>query len=246
MKKLMLMLMIIFSTVTIWSQNITADEILQKVDDNRISESQIATLKMIVHGRSADRTMVMKSYSKGEDNSFTEYLSPAREKGTKMLKLDDNLWIYSPSTDRIIRISGHMLRQSVMGSDMSYEDLMTDTEMKKNYIATIIGEEEFSNRACWKLELLGKSADLAYAKRIILIDKERFVTLKEELYGMSGTMLKKTEIQEVFTVEGRWFPKHLTFQDVLKKSKGTEIIFENIEFDVKIPASKFSKAALRK
>jgi hypothetical protein len=36
-----------------------------------------------------------------------------------MLKLGDQLWTFSPSTDRTIQIAGHMLRQSVMGSDMS-------------------------------------------------------------------------------------------------------------------------------
>ncbi|MEA1973314.1 MAG: outer membrane lipoprotein-sorting protein, partial [Candidatus Cloacimonadota bacterium] len=179
------------------------------------------------------------------DDSFTQYLSPAREKGTKMLKVDNNLWIYSPNTDRVIRISGHMLRQSVMGSDMSYEDLMTDTEMQKDYTASILGKEIFNNRSCWKLELLANSPDLAYAKRIIWIDKERFISLKEELYGMSGTLLKKTEVQEVFQIEERWFPKRLTFQDVLKKGDGTEIIFEDIKFDVEIPKSRFSKASLR-
>ena len=50
----------------------------------------------------------LKDFS-GEFKNFTEYLSPEREKGTKMLKLDDRLWIYSPTTDRIIQISGHLL-----------------------------------------------------------------------------------------------------------------------------------------
>ena len=246
MKKFVISIIIILFSLNIWAQNITADEILQKVDANRISKSQITTIKMIVHGRRADRTMIMKSYSKGSKNSFTEYLSPAREKGTKMLKLDDNLWIYSPGTDRIIRISGHMLRQSVMGSDMSYEDLMSDTEMRENYTAKILGEEKYNERNCWQLELLGNTPDLAYAKRIIWIDKERFIGLKEELYGMSGTLLKKTEISEVFKIADRWYPKHLTFKDVLKSGGGTEIIFQKVEFDVTIPKGILTKAALRK
>ena len=60
----------------------------------------------------------------GSEKAFTENLSPAREAGTKMLKLKDKLWTYSPQTDRIIQISGHMLRQSINGSDMSYKDMM--------------------------------------------------------------------------------------------------------------------------
>ena len=246
MKKLSIIFMLLMITILLAANEITADKILSKMDDNRISDSQTATIKMTVHGRRNSRTLVMKSYSRGNDDSFTEYLEPVREKGTKMLKLNDNLWIYSPSTDRIIKISGHMLRQSVMGSDLSYEDLMTETEMQEDYTATILGDEIFNERTCWKLELLAKSLDLAYSKRLIWVDKIRFIALKEELYSLSGTLLKESIIHEVFQVEKRWYPKRLTYRDVLKKGKGTEIFFEKIQFNQNIPASTFSKAALRK
>jgi hypothetical protein len=37
------------------------------------------------------------------------------------------------SVDRTIQIAGHMLRQSVMSSDMSYEDLMEDPKLVNLY-----------------------------------------------------------------------------------------------------------------
>jgi len=43
---------------------------------------------MVVHSRRASRTLEMLSYSAGKDKSFSEYLAPPREQGTKMLKLD--------------------------------------------------------------------------------------------------------------------------------------------------------------
>jgi hypothetical protein len=57
---------------------------------------------------------------RGQERAFREYTFP-RGKGTKMLKLGDQLWTFDPRTDRTIQISGHLLRQSVMGSDLSYE-----------------------------------------------------------------------------------------------------------------------------
>ena len=96
----------------------TADKILEMVDENMSSENRIFESTMTIHGKRNSRTITSKSYSVGDKQSFTEYLAPAREQGTKMLKLEDKLWIYSPSTDRTIQISGHMLRQSVTGSDL--------------------------------------------------------------------------------------------------------------------------------
>src|SRR4030042_6515696 len=107
-----------------------ADEILKRVEKNMSSDNRIFESSMIIHGSRTSRTITSRSYSVGEKQSFTEYLSPAREQGTKMLKLENQLWIYSPSTDRPIQISGHLLRQSVMGSDLSYEDMMEDRKLK--------------------------------------------------------------------------------------------------------------------
>lgn len=121
---------------------ITADQVLDKVKDNMNSKSTITESKMVIRGKRNTREIVSKGYAEGNEKSFTEYLSPEREKGTKMLKLEDKLWIYNPSTDRTIQLSGHMLRQSVMGSDLSYEDMMEDRELKEIYEATIVGEEK--------------------------------------------------------------------------------------------------------
>jgi outer membrane lipoprotein-sorting protein len=246
MKNALYLFIILLITTSVFSYETTAEEILRKMDENYITETRIATMKMVVHGRRNSRTVEMKTFSIGTEKSFTEYLSPARERGTKMLKLDDNLWIYSPTTDRIIKISGHMLHQSVMGSDLSYEDLMSEDRLLEDYTAKIINELNFSERDCWELYLLGNKNDLAYAKRVIIVDKETFLPLKQELYGLSGTLLKEIITKESFKIENRWYPKHFVFRDVLKGGKGTEIFFNSIEINVDIPKNKFSKASLRK
>ena len=228
------------------NQNTSGDWILKKIDENMGSDTKITTAKMIIHGRRGSRTIESKSWIEGREKSFTEYLAPAREKGTKMLKLEDQLWTYSPSTDRIIKISGHLLRQSVMGSDLSYEDMMEDHKLYELYESKIIEEENYQERNCWILELIGKEEDLAYFSRKIWVDKERFIALKENRYARSGKLLKTTEIDEVKFMENRWVPIHMTFKDVLKSGEGTEFILDSIKFDAKIPGHIFSKAALRK
>ena len=100
--------------------------------------------EMTIHGRRGSRTMKAKSWIQGVDQAFTEYLDPPRDAGTKMLKLGGQLWTFSPSTDRTIQIAGHMLRQSVMGSDMSYEDLMEDPKLQNLYEAKVDGRGDCS------------------------------------------------------------------------------------------------------
>jgi outer membrane lipoprotein-sorting protein len=229
-----------------FTQNPTGSEILQELDRNWYSENKIITSKMIIKGRRATRTIESKSWIKGKEMSFTEYLAPAREKGTKMLKLEDNLWTYSPTTDRTILISGHMLRQSVMGSDISYEDMMEDQKLQEVYDADILGEEIYANQNCWILHLLARSSDVSYASRKIWVDKERFIVLREERYAKSGKLLKKTEVKEVKRMQNRWVGARIIFKDVLKRGDGTEFIIESVQFNSDIPNYIFSKASLKR
>lgn len=222
-----------------------AETILKKVDQNLSSENRIFESTMTIHGKRKSRSISSKSWSVGNEKSFTEYLSPASEKGTKMLKVQDQLWIYSPSTDRTIQISGHMLRQSVMGSDLSYEDMMEDRKLTEIYTARIAGEEAMGDRNTWMLELTAKVEDVAYHSQKMWIDTERFVPLKQEMYARSGQLLKRTELTDVKRIGNRWFPSTIVYKDMLKDGKGTEFKMTEIKFDQKIPEYIFTKAALK-
>lgn len=222
-----------------------AEDIIDKVDKNMSSDNRVFESTMIIHGKRASRSITSKTYSVGDKKSFTEYLSPAREQGTKMLKLENQLWIYSPSTDRTIQISGHMLRQSVMGSDLSYEDMMEDRKLTDVYTAKVTGEEEAEGRKTWVLELNAKVEDIAYARRKIWIDQERYIPLKEELYAKSGQLLKRSTFSDVKKIDGRWFPTTVVYKDMLKQGDGTEFKITSIAFDQEIPEYIFTKAALK-
>ena len=251
-KILTLMLLFLFNgnyhstTGVIHAQPPSGTEILERVDQNMSSENRVFSSKMIIHSRRGTRTVVSKSWAEGEEKAFSEYVAPAREKGTKMLKLKDKLWMYSPSTDRTIQISGHMLRQSVMGSDLSYEDMMEDKKLTHHYEAVVTGTETIDGFQCWVLELTAKTKDVAYYKRKLWVDQSKEIPLREELYAKSGKLLKKLDLKDVVKIEERWFPKRMIFKDMLKKGRGTEFVFEDIKFDQEIPERIFTKAALRK
>ena len=229
------------------ADEVSVRDIIQAMDDNLNAKSRVMTSKMIVHGRRTSRTIESRNWVMGIDQAFTEYLSPPREAGTKMLKLYDKLWTYSPQTDRVIQISGHMLRQSVMGSDMSYNDMMEDRPLEELYEATLEGSVLIDGRDHWIMHLEAKVKGLSYPKRRAWIDKEYLLPMKEELYGKSGKLLKTSTMDGIKKVQGRWFPSRFIFKDELKRnSKGTEWHIDDIEFDVEIPESRFSKAKLRK
>ena len=222
-----------------------ADAILERVDNNMSSDTRVMESSMTIRGKRTSRTVASRSWGEGTSRAFTEYISPAAERGTKMLKLEGQLWIYSPATDRIIQISGHMLRQSVMGSDLSYEDMMDDRKLSEVYSAGIFGEENIGGRKTWVLELTARVTDAPYHSQKLWIDTERFIPLKQEMYAKSGQLLKRTEMSDVQQVQGRWFPFTMLYKDMLKQGDGTEFKITSIRFNEKIPDYLFSKASLK-
>lgn len=219
----------------------TADEILAKIDSNLVFETRTATVTMTVEGKRRTRVYSMQIFGRGETDSAIEYTEPAREKGTRMLKLGDEMWLYLPLVDRIQKISGHMLRQGMMGSDLSYEDLMSSEELRERYEARVLGEEEADGRPCFKLELTATDESVAYPRRVSWIDEELYVPLKQELYALSGLLLKTWTMGEVREFEGgRRFPTRMEVEDHLKQDSRTILEFGDIEFGVELEEEVFS------
>ena len=247
MKNGLILFFLSYSFLFTQSDQMSADDIMKAMDQNLNAESRIITSKMVVKGRRSNRTIESKNWVVGTELAFTEYLSPPREAGTKMLKIGEKLYTYSPQTDRVIQISGHMLRQSVMGSDMSYNDMMEDRPIDELYSASIEGSIMLDGRDHWIMILDAKVKGLSYPKRRSWVDKEYLLPKKEELYAKSGKLLKTASLEGIKKIEGRWFPSKFVYKDELKRnSKGTEWIIDNIQFNKKIPNSRFSKALLRK
>lgn len=246
MKKVMTVFLITGITLMVTAQVPDGKEIMRRIDRNMSSENRSFKSKMIIHSIRTSRTLESRTWTRGEENSFTEYLFPVREQGTKMLKLEDQLWIYSPTTDRTIQITGHMLRQAVMGSDMSYEDLMEDARLMNHYDAVVTGSEKVGEDDCWVVELTAFDPEVTYQGKKLWVDKIRYIPLREEMYAKSGTLLKRTELSDISQIDGRWYPKKIVFKDMLQDGNGTEFIIEEIMFDIDIPDHVFSKGSLKK
>lgn len=243
-KVLGVLFMLLIATSS-FSQNPSGKFILDKVDDNMSAKTRIMTASMEIGSERTKRTMQLKTYGEGDHKAYTEYLAPVREKGTKMLKLDNKLWIYSPSTDRTIQISGHMLRQSVMGSDLSYEDMMNDKPLLEQYKADVTGNEIVNGRNCWVISLTAIVTDINYSSHKIWVDTERFVPLKEELFAKSGKLLKRITFSDVQKVANRWYPMTFVYKDMLKEGPGTKMTIQEIKLDTSISPNVFNLSNLK-
>ncbi|OGC11328.1 hypothetical protein A3K48_02280 [candidate division WOR-1 bacterium RIFOXYA12_FULL_52_29] len=224
----------------------TGAEIIRKVDENLIYKSARMEAKMIIHIWSEVRTKTMRTYQKGRESSFSVFLSPPRDQGVKYLKLKDNMWIYLPDVDKTIKIAGHMLRQSMMGSDLSYEDALESGDLLDKYTATLVSEEVVKQRPCFVVDLTARVKEITYYRRLVWVDKELFVPVREELFAMSGKKLKVMTLGNVQKYGSRYYPLYMSMRNLLRQNTLTELIITKAEFDLSLPAEMFTQSSLTK
>jgi len=248
MKKICLFVIIyIVSIVGFGQEEQSAFDILEKIDKNMVFETAYSEVDMIITIKNRTITKSMVSYAVGNEKSYVEFLSPARDKGTKMLRLDEIVKIYYPSAERVMRLSGHMLRQSMMGSDFSYEDMTERAKkMREEYTGEIKEDETFRERPCYVLVLTSKIKKQTYFTRKIWVDRELFIGMKEELYAQSGKLLKVLTVDGIKAFKGRNYPTAITMKDMLRKDSSTRMVVKKIDFDIPIPDETFSERKLMK
>lgn len=225
---------------------LSASEILDRIDENMVSNTVISSSKMIIHKQGRTDIKEMKTWGVGRKKGFVEFYSPARDKGTKYLRIEDELWMYLPSVEKVVKISGHLLRQSMMGSDFSYEDMLNRLTLQDDYSAEITGEEDFRGMSCYVLELTAKHREVTYYRRVILVEKERFIAVKSQMYAKTGKLLKSSHVEKIDKIGDRFYPTHIVMTDELRKNSQTEFIMSDVEFDVSIPESIFTRRNLEK
>jgi outer membrane lipoprotein-sorting protein len=236
----------LFQPVTGRAEDDRAYRLLVEVDKNLWASTKHVDGRLIIDNGRRVRTLSMESWMEGVVKSYSYYKAPARERGTKMLKRDRKLWMYTPHTDRKILIAGHLLRQSMMGSDLSYEDMMEDEKVSEAYVGTIDGTEEIEGVQILMMTLKAKRKTKTYQTLKIWIDPVKGIVLKEEAYAKSGKLLKLIRFEGYRSIGERLFPRKIIFRDMLKENTKTTYMFDKIEFDIDIPAKYFSQSILKR
>lgn len=218
-----------------------ADELLGYVDDNLTYTTRAATITMEVVNPRRTRTYSLRTFGRGQDEAAIEYLAPARDKGTKMLRMGDKVWTFLPTVERTQKISGHMLRKGLMGSDLSYEDMMGATKLRDAYDAEVLRADTLDGTAVWLVELTAKDDGITYPRRLAWIAQDTRVPLKQELYAVSGMKLKTWTMGDIESFEGgRRFPTQMVITDHLKEGTATTLHLDALQFEVEVPEETFS------
>jgi len=222
---------------------IDAAEVIRRMEANQVHRTSEIEGRMVITDSFGSRTKTFKAYSMGTDKMLVEFTN-REEKGQKILRTGDAVSLYFPEAEEVIRLQGSALKDSVMGSDLSYEDFTGEKGLLELYSAQIEGNESLDGRNCYVLALTGKKKDIAYPLQRMWVDSELFVLRKVSSYSLSGKPLKEMTVGEIRTDSGKTFPTLLTMRDLMKKKSSTVFQIVKIRIDAPLDPRLFSREEL--
>lgn len=221
--------------------NPTALEIIKKVDENSRGSSSKVTMKMTIIRPDWQRTMTMKSWSKGNDYSLILLTGPARDKGTAFLKRKKEMWNWQPRIDRNVKMPPSMMSQSWMGSDFTNDDLIRESSIVRDYTHKLLEIETIDGREAYKIELIPKEeAAVVWGRILTWVDKAAYIQLKTEFYDEDDYLVNTMLGKNVKKIGGRTLATRL--EVIPEEEEGHKTIVEHLsaEFDMPIKESFFS------
>jgi len=218
-----------------------AYEIVKKADEKMKGESSYAEFKMTINREDWNRTIEMKAWAKGDEESLILITSPKRDRGTAFLKKDDEMWNWQPTIERVIKMPPSMMMQSWMGSDFKNDDLVQESSIVKDYVHKLLGEEEIEGRVCHLIELIPKEdAPVVWGKVKLWISKKELLQLKSEFYDEDDYLVNTMLGKNVKNIGGKLLPSIMEIIPEEEPGNSTVLEYLALEFGVKHPKNFFS------
>jgi len=244
-----ILLVIAFQSTTssLLAQELTAVEIIKKADEKNRGETSQGEMTMTIVRPKWERSISMKTWSKG-DKYFVIYITaPAKEKGQVFLKVDKEMWNWVPSISRMIKIPPSMMMQSWMGSDFTNDDLVKQSSIVVDYNHKLLAEENVRGMDCYKIELIPhEDAPVVWGKIISWITKDGFNLWKSEYYDEDDYLINIENSSDIKQMGDRKIPSRIEMIPADEPEKRTIMEFKNIIFDQPIDDSFFSKQNMKR
>lgn len=246
------MMLLTFPFCLASGQGLSADDIMQRVNDNFNQQYIKARVKMTITTSSGQkRDFIYNSYSRDKgDKNLIEYLSPARVRGQTILMLNkaDDIWTYFPRTDRVRKLATHAKKRKMEGSDFSYEDMGSGEAWITDFQAKLLKPEEFEGHDCYLVELTRKrGAESGYSRLVMWVEKDNFVPLKVDYYDEDDPQLHRKRLlcREIKEVEGVPTPMKAVMID-MEDNSDTVIEYQEITYKVELPEELFTTRGMKR
>jgi len=207
--------------------------------------SSYTEMTMVIHRPDWERSMTMRAWTKGQEQSLVRVVEPRKDRGNGTLIDDNNMWTFSPKINRVIKVPSSMMGQSWMGSDFSNKDIARADDIIDQYDHSVLSQETIDDIVIYEIESVPhEDAAVVWGREVLKIRSDH-VVLEHAFYDQDGELVKKLVSLEIADMGGRTIAKRQRMSKAEEPEEWTEIGVNEIEYELDLNDSLFTLSNLR-
>ena len=222
-----------------------AAQIVRDAIDHWRGISSYSEMTMVIHRPDWERTMSMRAWTKGDEQSLVRVTEPKKDRGNGTLTDGDSMWTFSPKINRVIKIPSSMMGQSWMGSDFSNKDVAKADDIIDQYDHSILQVREEEGLTVYEIESIPHEEAAVVWGREVLHIRDDYVVLEHRFYDQDGELVKSLKSLEIGEMGGRTVALRQRMGKVDTPDEWTEIRVGAVEYDIEIADLLFTLSNLR-
>ncbi len=240
-----------------YAQTPTADQIMQQVEtrfQGNDFQAQVTLTTTNATGQTQTLTVDLKAFLYDKDHTkykiLLKVLQPEDSKGLSFLAWErvypqaNDQWLFLPELGQVKKLDPENARNSLFGSVFNFEDVTGRPAAADNH--TLLRTETVNGRNAWVIESTPKDpSTVEFSRRVVWIDQESLIILKEELYDHQGALLRTGELLKQDKIDDIWTMLRAHVKDVQTGDEST-FEFSNVKHNVGLDESLFDSQNLGK
>lgn len=206
-------------------------------DDGRINERRL-TWQTLESPDPQDGDRSLAVFHEPRDIAGTAFLTHTH------INDEDDQWLYLPALKRVRRIASVNKTSAFVGSELAYEDLLSDEVEKFDY--RWFRDEACGNETCFVLERRPRYEDSGYSRQLLWMDQGEYRVHRIDYYDLDGMLEKTLTLTDYRVYLGRYWRAHEYLMENHQTEKRTVLSFGPYEFQTGLTDGDFDPSALRR
>jgi hypothetical protein len=235
----------LFFCLAIGANANNADEWAKYAEKQMRGEKSHAEIEMTIKTPNWERTLEIESDVEGKKLALSTIKSPAKEKGIRTLRIENNMWNYFPKLKRKVAVSSSMLLASWMGSDFTNDDILKASSMVEDYGHKFLPNIKKDNEEYKVIENKAKSnSKVMWPKIITYASPTDCLPRQYSYYDKEDKLKRVLYFKEIKTFEDHKIPSYWIMQPLDDKNKKTTLRYRNIKFKPSFKPNHFTQQNL--
>ena len=238
-------LLALFAVVSSGEKTGNAQDIVKSSFNYMRGKSSVSKVNMTIHRPDWERHVTIEAWTKGESDCIFRIIAPAKDNGNGTLKKKNEMWMYNPKINRVIKIPPSMMCQAWMGSDFSNNDLSKTDSLINDYTHTLTGTETHDGKKVYLIKSMPKPDAPVVWGMLKLKIREDNILLQEAFYDEDSELVKTLSNSNIQMIGKKLYPTVWIMKKADTKGEYTRLEYEKIAFDQNLSDNLFTLSSLK-